>query len=63
MFLVFVGALQIMSLGTVALHSADVFENAIGFQLDERALTEVMKKLFKSYKKWCKYLDRRSSLW
>ncbi|KAL2940900.1 Callose synthase 3 [Bienertia sinuspersici] len=26
-------------------------------KLDERALTEVMKKLFKSYKKWCKYLD------
>ncbi|KAK1261514.1 Callose synthase 3 [Acorus gramineus] len=22
-----------------------------------------MKKLFKNYKKWCKYLDRRSSLW
>jgi len=22
-----------------------------------------MKKLFKSYKKWCKYLDRKSSLW
>ncbi|XP_057473920.1 callose synthase 3 isoform X2 [Actinidia eriantha] len=22
-----------------------------------------MKKLFKNYKKWCKYLDRKSSLW
>ncbi|XP_058227891.1 callose synthase 3 [Rhododendron vialii] len=32
-------------------------------KLDERALNEVMKKLFKSYKKWCKYLDRKSSLW
>ncbi|KAE8037016.1 hypothetical protein FH972_009643 [Carpinus fangiana] len=32
-------------------------------KLDERALTEVMKKLFKNYKKWCKYLGRRSSLW
>lgn len=32
-------------------------------QLDERALTEVMKKLFKNYKKWCKYLERKSSLW
>jgi len=31
--------------------------------LDERALTEVMKKLFKNYKKWCKYLGRKSSLW
>ncbi|KAK4773562.1 hypothetical protein SAY87_028581 [Trapa incisa] len=32
-------------------------------KLDERALTEVMKKLFKNYKKWCKFLDRKSSLW
>ncbi|RZB45614.1 Callose synthase 3 isoform B [Glycine soja] len=32
-------------------------------KLDERALTEVMKKLFKNYKKWCKYLGRNSSLW
>ncbi|KAK6247846.1 hypothetical protein QUC31_019411 [Theobroma cacao] len=31
--------------------------------LDDHALTEVMKKLFKNYKKWCKYLDRKSSLW
>lgn len=41
----------------------DIFNKIIWFQLDERALTEVMKKLFKSYKKWCKYLDRKSSLW
>lgn len=32
-------------------------------RLDERALTEVMKKLFKNYKKWCKYLDKKTSLW
>ncbi|CAM8969696.1 unnamed protein product [Rhodiola kirilowii] len=32
-------------------------------KLDEHALTDVMKKLFKNYKKWCKYLDRKSSLW
>ncbi|KAJ0731937.1 putative 1,3-beta-glucan synthase [Helianthus annuus] len=32
-------------------------------KLEERALNEVMKKLFKNYKKWCKYLDRKSSLW
>ncbi|KAM7497427.1 hypothetical protein LguiA_021841 [Lonicera macranthoides] len=32
-------------------------------KLDERALNEVMKKIFKNYKKWCKYLDRKSSLW
>ncbi|KAK1401316.1 Callose synthase 2 [Heracleum sosnowskyi] len=31
--------------------------------LDDRALTEVMKKLFKNYKGWCKYLGRKSSLW
>jgi hypothetical protein len=22
-----------------------------------------MKKLLKNYKKWCKYLDRKTSLW
>ncbi|XP_058723122.1 callose synthase 1-like [Vicia villosa] len=32
-------------------------------KLDDRALNEVMKKLFRSYKKWCKYLGRKSSLW
>ncbi|XP_022896502.1 callose synthase 1-like [Olea europaea var. sylvestris] len=32
-------------------------------KLEDRALTEVMKKLFKNYKKWCKYLGRKSSLW
>ncbi|GAA0146605.1 hypothetical protein LIER_06520 [Lithospermum erythrorhizon] len=32
-------------------------------KLDDRALDDVMKKLFKNYKKWCKYLDRKSSLW
>ncbi|XP_010229272.1 callose synthase 3 [Brachypodium distachyon] len=32
-------------------------------KLDDNALTEVMKKLFKNYKKWCKYLGRKSSLW
>ncbi|KAL5206999.1 hypothetical protein ABZP36_031434 [Zizania latifolia] len=32
-------------------------------KLDERALDTVMKKLFKNYKKWCKYLGRKSSLW
>ncbi|KAJ3672326.1 hypothetical protein LUZ60_007047 [Juncus effusus] len=32
-------------------------------KLDDRALTDVMKKLFKNYKKWCKYLNRKSSLW
>ncbi|KAK7374973.1 hypothetical protein VNO80_08417 [Phaseolus coccineus] len=31
-------------------------------KLDERALTEVMNKLFKNYKKWCKYLGRESSI-
>lgn len=32
-------------------------------KLDDRAVTEVMKKLFKNYKKWCNYLGRKSSLW
>ncbi|EEC81348.1 hypothetical protein OsI_24536 [Oryza sativa Indica Group] len=32
-------------------------------KLDDRALDAVMKKLFKNYKKWCKYLGRKSSLW
>ncbi|CAM0870224.1 unnamed protein product [Alopecurus aequalis] len=32
-------------------------------KLDDNALNEVMKKLFKNYKKWCKYLGRKSSLW
>ncbi|XP_020584055.1 callose synthase 3 [Phalaenopsis equestris] len=32
-------------------------------KLDDRALTLVMKKLFRNYKRWCKYLDRKSSLW
>nr|XP_017246674.1 PREDICTED: callose synthase 2-like isoform X1 [Daucus carota subsp. sativus] len=32
-------------------------------KLDDRALTDVMKKLFKNYKMWCKYLGRKSSLW
>lgn len=32
-------------------------------KLDERALNLVMKKLFKNYKKWCKFLGRKSSLW
>ncbi|KAI3799427.1 hypothetical protein L1987_34725 [Smallanthus sonchifolius] len=47
----------------------DWLQAMFGFQkdnqpkLDERALNEVMKKLFKNYKKWCKYLDRKSSLW
>ncbi|KAL4565116.1 hypothetical protein LXL04_029201 [Taraxacum kok-saghyz] len=32
-------------------------------KLDEGALNAVMKKLFKNYKKWCKYLDQKSNLW
>ncbi|KAJ8467932.1 hypothetical protein OPV22_030484 [Ensete ventricosum] len=32
-------------------------------KLDDHALDHVMKRLFKNYKKWCKYLDRKSSLW
>lgn len=32
-------------------------------KLNEHALDEVMKKIFKNYKKWCKFLNRKSSLW
>uniref|UniRef100_A0A453Q8I5 1,3-beta-glucan synthase n=1 Tax=Aegilops tauschii subsp. strangulata TaxID=200361 RepID=A0A453Q8I5_AEGTS len=32
-------------------------------KLDDHALDIVMKKLFKNYKRWCKYLGRKSSLW
>ncbi|GAB4828141.1 Callose synthase 2 [Ancistrocladus abbreviatus] len=32
-------------------------------KLDDSAVTEVMRKLFKNYKRWCKYLGRKSSLW
>ncbi|XP_078440418.1 callose synthase 3-like [Wolffia australiana] len=32
-------------------------------KLDEQAIDYIMKKLFKNYKKWCKYLGRKSSLW
>ncbi|KAI9402179.1 hypothetical protein POPTR_001G230000v4 [Populus trichocarpa] len=32
-------------------------------KLDDMAVTDIMKKLFKNYKKWCKYLGRKSSLW
>ncbi|KAK8934984.1 Callose synthase 3 [Platanthera zijinensis] len=32
-------------------------------KLDDRSLTLIVKKLFRNYRKWCKYLDRRSSLW
>uniref|UniRef100_A0A0D9VN45 1,3-beta-glucan synthase n=1 Tax=Leersia perrieri TaxID=77586 RepID=A0A0D9VN45_9ORYZ len=32
-------------------------------KLDDHALDAVMKKLFKNYKRWCKFLGRRSSLW
>ncbi|KAL4330238.1 hypothetical protein AHAS_Ahas13G0380100 [Arachis hypogaea] len=30
--------------------------------LDDRAVDEVMKELFKNYKKWCKFLGRKHSL-
>ncbi|WP_407816245.1 hypothetical protein, partial [Staphylococcus aureus] len=31
--------------------------------LDANALDNVMNKLFANYKKWCKYLGQKSSLW
>ncbi|KAG6551246.1 hypothetical protein Mapa_007172 [Marchantia paleacea] len=32
-------------------------------KLEDRALNEVMDKLFKNYKSWCKFLGRKNSLW
>ncbi|KAH9311870.1 hypothetical protein KI387_026905, partial [Taxus chinensis] len=32
-------------------------------KLDDRALNDVLKKIFKNYKEWCKFLKRKSSLW
>lgn len=32
-------------------------------KLDDRALDAVIKKLFKNYKTWCKFLGRKTSLW
>ncbi|KAI7992954.1 Callose synthase 2 [Camellia lanceoleosa] len=38
-------------------------EHLILLLANDTALTEVIKKLFKNYKKWCNYLGRKSSLW
>ncbi|XP_031477694.1 putative callose synthase 8 isoform X3 [Nymphaea colorata] len=32
-------------------------------ELDDRAINELMKRLFKNYKAWCKFLGRPSNLW
>ncbi|PWA63033.1 glycosyl transferase, family 48 [Artemisia annua] len=32
-------------------------------KLDDKAVDEVMHKLFKNYQKWCEYLGRKHSLW
>ncbi|KAF7087398.1 hypothetical protein CFC21_090592 [Triticum aestivum] len=32
-------------------------------ELDDHVLDTTMKKLFKNYKRWCKYLGRKTSLW
>ncbi|XP_037449224.1 callose synthase 3-like isoform X1 [Triticum dicoccoides] len=32
-------------------------------KLDDHVLDTTMKKLFKNYKRWCKYLGRKTSLW
>lgn len=40
-----------------------ILPEVLSMKLDEHALNDVMKKLFKNYKRWCKYLGRRSSLW
>ncbi|KAK1413367.1 hypothetical protein QVD17_35139 [Tagetes erecta] len=32
-------------------------------KLDDKAVDEVMNKIFKNYQKWCEYLGRKHSLW
>lgn len=32
-------------------------------KLDDRAVDKLMDSLFKNYKNWCKFLDRRSTIW
>ncbi|CAA6671267.1 unnamed protein product [Spirodela intermedia] len=32
-------------------------------KLDDRAIDELMEKLFKNYRKWCTFLGRKSNIW
>ncbi|KAL8241410.1 hypothetical protein R6Q59_014764 [Mikania micrantha] len=41
----------------------DFLDQAASVELDEHALDKVMKKLLKNYKKWCKFLGKKSSFW
>ncbi|KAK9078560.1 hypothetical protein SSX86_002617 [Deinandra increscens subsp. villosa] len=44
-------------------HSRQILEPDQQPKLDEHALDKVMKKLLKNYKKWCKFLGKKSSFW
>ncbi|KAM0068509.1 putative 1,3-beta-glucan synthase [Helianthus debilis subsp. tardiflorus] len=44
-------------------HTRQIPEPDQQSKLDERALDQVMKKLLKNYKKWCKFLGKKSSFW
>ncbi|VAI44685.1 unnamed protein product [Triticum turgidum subsp. durum] len=44
----------------------DIFrwlQSWFGFQLDERAVEELLAKTFESYLTWCKFLGRKSNIW
>jgi callose synthase len=35
----------------------------ISFQLDDRAVDELLAKTFENYLTWCKFLGRKSNIW
>ncbi|VAI56297.1 unnamed protein product [Triticum turgidum subsp. durum] len=44
----------------------DIFrwlQSWFGFQLDERAVEELLAKTFENYLTWCKFLGRKSNIW
>ncbi|KAL8542060.1 hypothetical protein ACS0TY_003066 [Phlomoides rotata] len=40
----------------------DWLQFSFGFQLEDGAVDEQMKKFFKNYTEWCKFLDRKSNI-
>ncbi|XP_077226535.1 glucan synthase-like 4 [Tasmannia lanceolata] len=45
------------------IHIRQIPKPASMSELDERAVNGLMKKLFKNYKNWCKFLGRKSNIW
>ncbi|XP_058095312.1 putative callose synthase 8 isoform X2 [Magnolia sinica] len=45
------------------IHVRQIPKPASMSKLDERAVDELMKKVFKNYKHWCKFLGRKNNLW